>query len=171
MVYGGKGNTAAVEVRALHAFIRHFLFHKGWDVEKFGEPINQEDQAGTMLAFSAFVIEGLEQLGIRPTTEEKDAYQHTWNVIGHLMGVEKEFMCDSYEEARELGHAILNHQKGKSDTGKALTGACLEFTRRMMPFRILKFVPRNFMYFFMGKEYGSMVGVYKNKNIFVYYFS
>lgn len=163
----GKGIHFAFQVRTLHAFIRHFLKDKDWNVEEFDEPINQEDSAGTMLAFSAFVIEGLEILGLKISHEERDAYFHVWRIVAHLMGVEKEMIADNYEEGSLLGHAILDHQKAPSKAGQELTAACLDFLQRLMPTFLLKWVPRNFMYHLMGKELSEMVGIKRSRNIFV----
>jgi len=160
----GIGVKSAVKVRTLHAFIRHFLKNEDWDTEKYGEPINQEDYAGTMLSFSVFVIEGLERMGVKCTEEERKAYFHVWRVVAHIIGIEPELISDNYDDGSKLGHAILNQQKGASQSGKELTEACVNFCKELMPLRILKFLPQNLMYFLLGSELSEMVGIKKSRN-------
>lgn len=167
LVGHGVGVRSAVKVRTLHAFIRYFLESKNWDVEKYGAPINQEDYAGTMLSFSVFVVEGLESLGIKVSKEEKTAYFHVWRVVAHLVGIEENLLAKDYEEGARLGHAILDQQKGASQSGKELTQACLEFMQGLMPIKILRFLPANMMYFLLGPEISEMVGIRKSRNVFV----
>ena len=64
---GGVGWSSALRVRALHAKVRRRLLSKRttcpggeWDTAQFGVPINQEDMAATLLAFSYNVLIGLE---------------------------------------------------------------------------------------------------------------
>lgn len=167
MSANGVGVKASVKVRTLHAFVRYFLKSKHWDSEQLGEPINQEDAAGTMLSFSVFVIEGLESLGIKVSDKEKEAYYHVWRLVSHLMGVEEQLAPENYKQASLLGHAIINEQKGSSEIGKELTGACLDFMKDLIPFRIFKFLPANMMHFLIGPELSAMVGIKKTRNIFL----
>ncbi|MBK8704610.1 MAG: hypothetical protein IPN33_14080 [Saprospiraceae bacterium] len=76
-------------------------------------------------------------------------------------------MAKDYEEGALLGHAILNQQKGASQSGKELTRACLEFMRSLMPLKILQFLPANMMFFLLGPELSEMVGIRKSRNVFV----
>lgn len=77
---GGDGWAAVLRVRLLHAKVRRRLLDRGsdtkdkagsscvgsehgrqaWDTKVFGVPINQEDMAVTLLAFSINVIDGIE---------------------------------------------------------------------------------------------------------------
>lgn len=93
---GGEGWTAALRVRVLHAKIRRSLMQispnnrkNKWNVEKNGVPINQEDMAATLLAFSVNVMLGVEFVAGRPL-EEKDQqdYLALWRYLGWLLGVD-----------------------------------------------------------------------------------
>ena len=61
---GREGWRSAVRVRALHARVRRRLLLRGasggeaWDCARDGVPINQEDQAATLLAFSCRMVSG-----------------------------------------------------------------------------------------------------------------
>lgn len=162
----GSGIRSAVKVRTLHAFVRHFLNDNGWDAEKYGVPINQEDYAGTMLSFSVFVIEGLETIGVKISQEEKEAYYHIWRTVAYLVGVEEEMIPTTYDEGAKLGHAILDDQKASSQEGIELTKASIEFCEEFMPW-ILRYLPENMMYHLLGPELAAMVNVKHSSNIFV----
>ena len=99
---GGVGWRAAVRVRALHAKVRRRLLRRGggaepgsggggggrWDVETYGVPINQEDMAATLLAFSYNVLVGVEAIrGEELPEAEQEAFLHLWRYMGHLLGV------------------------------------------------------------------------------------
>ena len=86
---GGVGWRSAVRVRALHARVRRRLLRSTtFDVSTNGVPINQEDMAATLLAFSYNVLVGLELLRGEPLPPaEQEAYLHMWRYIGHLLGV------------------------------------------------------------------------------------
>lgn len=100
---GGAGWRSAVRVRALHAHVRRRLLRRthattgggaasatieAWDAGAYGVPINQEDCAATLLAFSYNVIVGLEAIRGHPLADgEQQAYLHLWRYLGHLLGV------------------------------------------------------------------------------------
>jgi hypothetical protein len=88
-------------------------------------------------------------------------------VVAHLVGIEENLLAKDYEEGARLGHAILDQQKGASQSGKELTQACLEFMQGLMPIKILRFLPANMMYFLLGPEISEMVGIRKSRNVFV----
>ena len=88
---GGKGWKAALRVRVLHAKVRRTLLHsksKSWDMEN-GTPINQEDMAATLLAFSVNVLMGIEFIAGRPLNEKDQRdYLALWRYLGWLLGVD-----------------------------------------------------------------------------------
>jgi hypothetical protein len=129
----GKGLVTVKKVRLYHAAIRAYLMHpiKGhpeWDVAKYGAPINQEEIAGTLMAFSALVIDGLNEIGAKLTEEEKNAYIHCWNIVGHFIGLDSMLFPNSYQGGWNLGIAIINKNKDESNEGKLLTKTLLDFS-------------------------------------------
>lgn len=132
----GNGIVTAKKVRLYHAAIRYFLLNekynpKGWDIENLGAPINQEEMAGTLMAFSALVLEGLEQLGAILTNEEKDAYMHCWLIAGHFLGLEPELFPKNFKEGFELGISIIKRNNQESEESKILTIALLDFSTHL----------------------------------------
>jgi hypothetical protein len=90
---GGIGWRTAIHVRVLHGKVRYALLQrKGkrkWDMAKYGTPINQEDMAATLLAFSVNVITGIDLVsGLTLSDKEKLDYLALWRYIGWLLGVE-----------------------------------------------------------------------------------
>jgi len=87
---GGVGFITALQVRVLHAKVRRALLKKkDWDTQKYGVPINQEDMAATLLAFSVNVLFGIDFLaGSMLSRQERLDYLALWRYIGWLLGIE-----------------------------------------------------------------------------------
>jgi ER-bound oxygenase mpaB/B'/Rubber oxygenase, catalytic domain len=89
----GAGWKAALQVRILHAKVRHSLLNrKGkrkWDAESLGIPINQEDLSAVLLAFSMNSLFGCEIiLGFPLPVSEQLDYLAFWRYLGWLLGVQ-----------------------------------------------------------------------------------
>jgi hypothetical protein len=161
---GGKGIVTALKVRLIHATIRQFLVDKGWDTKTLGDPLNQEDKAGTLMAFSALVLEGLDKLNINLTSEEKEAFIHCWNVVGYFMGVKRELIPANAEEADELGNLIFNQQMKYSKQGEELTKALLEFLHSIMPGKH-GHTPEIMMHYLLGHDVSAALGLEIKPNL------
>jgi len=115
-----------LKVRLLHAAVRWFSLHSGrWQLE-WGNPVNQEDMAGTNLAFSYIVLRGLRKLGIVASEAEEEAYLHHINVIGFLNGVSEDLIPKNLRQAYLLDRAIARRQFMVSEAGQGLTRALLD---------------------------------------------
>ncbi len=173
---GGKGVVTMQKVRLIHASIRYYLKHprtnpNGWDVDQLGEPINQEDLAGTLMSFAPIIVSGLKQLGIELTNQQLQGYMHCWKVVGHQMGVNPDLVPDTYEDAWELAVRILKHQSAESDEGKALTTSCINFINYIIPGNLLEDLPAYMMWFFfqdvskaVGQDLAAMIGIEKHED-------
>lgn len=126
----GSGLRAAQKVRLIHAIIRYYLKQKNWDAATYNEPINQQDMAGTLMSFSALVLEGMNQLGIVLEPVEQEAYVHCWRVIGHVVGLQSDLIPENAADALKLGHAILDNQIAESEHSKSLMKALLDFQNK-----------------------------------------
>ena len=133
----GRGIRSAQKVRLLHASIRYYIANKTkWKSEwepAWGLPINQEDLAGTLMDFSAGVIQGLKRMGIRLSPEEAEDYLHCWKVVGHIMGIRPELLPENVEDAFDLAETIIERQRGESQSGKLLIRDLIVFMQRFMP--------------------------------------
>jgi hypothetical protein len=127
----GAGIISVKKIRLYHAAIRYFISDpkhntKGWDSNYYGLPINQEELAGTLTAFSALVINGLTQINVELTTEEKDAYTHCWNIVGHFIGLDPKLYPVSFQDAWDLGIAIIKRNHEESEDGKYLVDSLIK---------------------------------------------
>lgn len=89
----GEGWKACLRVRFLHAKVRRaILAKKGerrWDSDSLGIPINEEDMAATLLAFSFNSLLGVETiLGFPLSERERLDFLHVWRYMGWLLGVD-----------------------------------------------------------------------------------
>ena len=155
----GKGIVTVKKVRLYHAAIRTYLTHpiKGhppWDMTTYGAPINQEEMAGTLMAFSALVIDGLSEIGAKLSDAEKDAYIHCWNIVGHFIGLDAALYPATYQDGWNLGIAIINKNKDESTDGKALTKTLLDFSATFFSANLIDklffgSLPRYFLSYFI----------------------
>lgn len=155
----GKGVVTAQKIRLIHASIRQYIKQYPWEETELGEPINQEDLALTWTTFSSSVLEGLEMLAVKLSDEEKEAYMHCWRIIGYFMGVEPQFLSDSYSDAVALQEAILSVQAGSTPENKALAASILDFVEAIIPLKDWKGIAPYTMEFFLGKKYAKMLGI------------
>ena len=124
---GGRGFEACLEVRALHASVRHRLKRRRWDEAAYGVPVNQEDMAVTLLAFSYNVLVGVEFLkGSRLDEADEEDYVHLWRYVGHLLGVDDAANpCLSYAHAKAALESIVVHILEPDDDSKRLAKSML----------------------------------------------
>jgi hypothetical protein len=98
---GWDGWKATLQVRFVHARVRRRILQSHhartssssstvrWDVQQWGFPINAEDMAATLLAFSFVAMQGCEViLGNSLNPQERLDYLHFWRLVGWLLGVE-----------------------------------------------------------------------------------
>uniref|UniRef100_A0A7S3DV07 ER-bound oxygenase mpaB/mpaB'/Rubber oxygenase catalytic domain-containing protein n=1 Tax=Entomoneis paludosa TaxID=265537 RepID=A0A7S3DV07_9STRA len=88
----GEGWKACLQVRFLHAKVRRAILSRSgkrsWQTEKYGVPINEEDMAATLLAFSQNSLVGTEiLLGFPLPVQERRDFLAVWRYIGWLLGV------------------------------------------------------------------------------------
>ena len=155
----GTAIVATQKVRLMHAVIRHFAQQRNWDKDTYGIPINQEDLVGTLLSFGVVIIDGLEQLGITLTPEEREAYLHLWHVVGAMMGIDADLLTENEADCRALMNAILDQQSGPSMEGSELTDACIDLMNERMIVGPLTRLSPYFVRFFVGDKYADMLSV------------
>jgi len=124
--------------------MQQVLFAHGWDLADRGLPCNQEEQAYTLLTFNYIVLRSLRQLGIGLPRADEEAYLHAWNVMGHVLGLERELMADTMEQAEMLFSAMKKRGLARHvppDSRPALTAALMQAVRRVMPVPVPKAFP------------------------------
>jgi len=127
---GSEGYAVAVHVRLMHALVNESFASK-WDVERWGMPINQSDQAATLGLFSGVPLIGCRALGARITRADARAYMHLWKYVGWLMGVDDQWLVDSEREQHRLNYHVLLVQDDISDAGPKLANAIVDAQRTL----------------------------------------
>jgi hypothetical protein len=152
--YRGRGIRTAQKVRLMHACIRHFARVSGrWAaLPQWGEPINQEELAGTLLSFSSLAVDNLELLGGKVAPGDAEDYLHAWRCIGHWMGIEAEMRPTSMAEARDLWGRIEMRNFSRTPEGVALTRDHLDFLDEMVPGKALDGFNLPLMRHLMGRR-------------------
>jgi hypothetical protein len=112
----------------------------GWDLMTCALPNNQEELAYTLLTFSYVFLRGLRRLGIAFTREQEEDYLHAWNVAGYFLGIRRELMVDTMDQAEKLfahmqarGRADLVQRTGAVDPRPDLGGALMHAMQSAIP--------------------------------------
>lgn len=142
----GNGIQKIQQVRLIHAISRYYASNSPqWNVQ-WGTPVNQEDMAGTNLAFSYIVLQGLQKLGFQWTKDEGEDFLYLWNVIGAMLGVDQQLLPNNLQEAYWLDRTISQRHFRHSAAGVTLTQAlltCLYDINKDSP------ISRNFIHAYM----------------------
>ncbi len=155
----GSNYVRAYKVRLMHGIIRAYLQNSPkWDAA-WGLPLNQEDKAGTNLAFSYIVLIGLGKLGFDFSEKEAESYLHTWKVIGYFMGVNANLLVDTMAEASKLDVLIAGRNFRESEVGKYLTKALIESSRGVIKIPFLKNMPTAIMREMLGDDMADMMEI------------
>ncbi len=124
------------------------LFVHGWQTGAVGLPCNQEELAYTLLTFSYVFLRSMRKLGIALSSTDEMAYLHAWNVAGYMLGIERELMADTMEEAETLfmcmqarGRADWTSRPRQSDPRPELGNALMRSMAAVIPSRMAKFFP------------------------------
>jgi hypothetical protein len=126
--FTNKGNAfeSILKVRLLHATVRFKILNHGKWKSELGQPINQEDMAGTNLAFSMIILDGLRKFGHRITEAEEKSFLHRWRVIGKLLGLHDSMLPKTRKEYFFQKTNIEKRQIRASEAGRALTHQLIE---------------------------------------------
>lgn len=130
----GQAITTCLKVRLMHAAVRYLVRRTGkWDEPSLGVPICQEDTLGTLMVFSAGVLEGLRRLGATISEQDAEDYYYGWQVIGRLMGIIPEAIPATVAEATAVAHFIAQRQFGPSPEGVLLTRSLINMHSDLIP--------------------------------------
>jgi len=187
---GGAGVAQTLKVRLIHATIRHLilrgapadafgaappepinpagggiyhqLYAHGWDSARDGLPCNQEELAYTLLTFSYIFLRGLRRLGLQLDQADEEAYLHAWNVMAHVLGVERELMSWTMVEAERSFDAM--QARGRllvrtPDPRPALAAALIKAIENEIPVRLLKPFPTLLTRLLCGKDATGDLGL------------
>ncbi len=127
---GGDAWRQTLHVRVMHAMVNAaFENSPDWDVSRWGLPINQTDQAGTLGLFDATVIVASRALGVPISAADSKALLHLWKYVGWLMGVHPDFLSDVERERNWLNLHILLTAASQTDAGRELAQTIVRVQR------------------------------------------
>jgi hypothetical protein len=116
------------------------LHQHGWDLGACALPNNQEELGYTLLTFSYVFLRSLRRLGIPFKRQREEDYLHAWNVAGHFLGIRREVMVDTMDQADELfarmqarGRADLAKHPHHSDPRPQLAAALMDSLKSVIP--------------------------------------
>jgi len=162
---GFENGTASFEIqktRLIHALVRYMIKTKTqWD-ETWGLPVNQEDMAGTNLAFSFIVLRGLEASRFKLRPEDREDFLFTWRYIGYQLHIDEALLPANYIEAEQLEIAIKKRHFRHSAEGTLLTRELIDHYKESFPMIAGYFVDSQIRYL-VGPDVADMLGVRADK--------
>jgi hypothetical protein len=108
------------------------------------QPCNQEELAYTLLTFSYVFVRGLRTLRLALAPQDEEAYLHTWNVLGHVLGIERSLMAETMAQAQHDFEAM--QARGRAlvrtpDPRPLLAADLMKAMENEIPIRLLKPIP------------------------------
>jgi hypothetical protein len=140
------------------------LFARGWDLRDNALPCNQEELAYTLLTFGYVFLRSLRRLGLGLSRAEEEAYLHAWNVVGHVLGIQRELMADTMEQAAGLFAQIQARGRSRQvepDPRPALAQALMQTMQSVIPARILKPFPVLLTIHLCGRANAKELGLHR----------
>jgi hypothetical protein len=144
------------------------LYANGWDVAQNGLPCNQQELAYTLLTFHYIFLRGLRQLGIGLAREDEEDYLHAWNVMGHVLGIERALMADTMAVAKTSFDTLQLQGRNRQyypDARPALAGALMQVMEDQIPFRLLKPFPVMLTRHLCGPQTAQVLGISGRVNL------
>lgn len=120
------GFKVTMRVRLMHAQARANLLASGrWDTENQAMPISQVYMAAMNALLSMKWLDGLRQLGFKPTAQEEESIIQLWRYSAYLIGVDPELQFTSYAEAERFWQLILAEEPAPDEDSRQLVAALL----------------------------------------------
>jgi hypothetical protein len=155
---GETGHIHINKVRLIHAMSRYYLKKlPSWNME-WGLPINQEDMAGTNMAFSYVILLGMQQSGFVLSQKEKEDFLFAWRYIGYQMNIDEALLPSTFLEARQLATTIKIRNFKKTEEGIILTKELLSYYKVSVPPDQADLVPSQIR-FYLGNEVAEYIGI------------
>jgi hypothetical protein len=155
----GRGWSAVFKTRIIHAMVRKYVrMHPDW-TDGVEMPINQEDMAGTNLAFSYMILIGLDKMGHSVPSAQQEGFLHLWGLISHKLGLQKTLVPSNMKEAYWLEKTIRRRQFRSSKEGAELAASTLSYYSKTVPDPLLKPLIRGQVAYLLGEEVAGLLGI------------
>ena len=159
LTHNAIGHIQINKIRLIHAMARYYLQLKNNWRSEWGVPINQEDMAGTNLAFSYIILRGLIESGFVLSNKEKEDFLFVWKYIGYQLNIDEELLPNTFKEAAQLEQAIKKRHFRKSEEGVQLTKELVDYYKQTVPAPQSSLIESQIRYF-LGSETSSLLGLY-----------
>lgn len=96
----GAGFRSTIRVRFVHAMVRrHVAAMSDWRDDQWGVPVNQTDMAATLVGALIAPVVGGMAMGVVMSPHELKCIAHLARYVGWLIGVQDEWLPDSFRDA------------------------------------------------------------------------
>lgn len=120
-----EGLKITIKVRLMHAQVRRLLLRSGRWNDAWGGPVNQIYMAGTNIALSVLLIDGLRRFGYRIGRGEAETLLHLWRYSGYLMGITPELLCSTEAEGKQIFNLLARMENAPDEDSRALLTAVM----------------------------------------------
>lgn len=158
----GAGKLGALPGLPSRPTMYQALFARGWDLANDGLPCNQEELAYTLLTFGYVFLRSMRRLGIGLAQHDEEAYLHAWNVVGHVLGIERGLMVETMDQGRELMARMQARGRAEPvtpDPRPGLGQALMATMANSIPWDIAKPFPQLMTRFLCGKATAGDLGL------------
>ncbi|MDZ7865424.1 oxygenase MpaB family protein [Acidovorax sp.] len=158
----GAGKLGALPGLPSRPTMYQALFARGWDLANDGLPCNQEELAYTLLTFGYVFLRSMRRLGIGLAQHDEEAYLHAWNVVGHVLGIERGLMVETMDQGKELMARMQARGRAEPvspDPRPGLGQALMATMANSIPWDIAKPFPQLMTRFLCGKATASDLGL------------
>ena len=164
LLAGGEGHIApqALLTQGGRQAMFQTLYARGWNLKGDGLPCNQEELAYTLLTFGYVFLRSLRKLGIGLRTADEEAYLHAWNVVGHVLGIDRSLMVDTMDQ----GEALMARMQARGraepvnpDPRPALGQALMQTMEKALPWSIVKPFPQLMTRYLCGRATANDLGL------------
>jgi hypothetical protein len=114
------------------------------------------------MTFHYAFLRGLRSLGLGLPEEDEEAYLHAWNVVGHLLGIERALMPDTMAAAEALFARMKARgieAKPLPDSRPALGKALMQTMENAIPLRLFKPFPVLLTRYLCGRKTAGVLGI------------
>ncbi len=167
LILHGPPETAPARIAAAPAGPRHGQVHRamvamGWDVQARGVPCSQLELAYTLLTFHFVFLRGMRQLGIPLSAAEEEAFLHTWNVAGHVLGIRDDLMPHDMAQAQAMFEGIQAHARAHAvepDVRPGLGRALMDAMAASIGVPVIRSLPVPMTRWLVGPRVAGEVGI------------
>ncbi len=99
----GDGWKLSVRIRLIHAQLRSLMANSDdWQLATWGTPISSAHLGFAITAFSARLLQHMQNLGASYNDEEAESFVQVWRYSGYLMGIPESILFRDTAEALKL---------------------------------------------------------------------